>query len=95
MEAVKEVKRNLQLCFLQMSQAIPLFSTCLLYFIATMWFQENDETQIFRSYVYHIVWGFWQYSDTISHFFHFYFYVIFSPSFRKAFVERIRHFKRV
>lgn len=83
-EALKAVKRNLQLCILQLSQALPMVVHRALIFVGNKWWMDefvNDNENkpiLSHAYQFAIVWGLIDVVDSVEHFFHFYLYMALS-----------------
>lgn len=90
---MKALKQNLQLCYLQLSQAIPIVVDRLLVFSKHFLYPDvefHNKTDEFLNKFYMAI--FQDYTDldfNFAHSSHFYLYVLFSKSFRKGFRKRV------
>jgi hypothetical protein len=94
-EALKAMKRNLQLCILQLSQAIPLVTARVFVFVGSRFVSGdyifNTQTKsiaLYYAWVY--VWSTKNAIDALVHYFHFYLYATFSESFRMGISDRVK-----
>lgn len=93
-DSLQTTKQTLQLCFLQMSQAIPIAAGRILYLIlqvgvtTELIFDDNKRVILYYAYLYRYLWISYDILRIFEHNTHFYLYFIFSESFRKAFIKR-------
>lgn len=93
---VAAIRRNAQLCYLQLCLTVPLMFYNALYFVVRWWDDadiERRKRQGDFSWAYQKLW-IWLLlysSQALAHCFHFYYYVLFCKSFRDGFSKRVRH----
>lgn len=95
-QPLQAVKQNLQLCFLQLSQAIPMVCDSVFIFVVTTKYPPDRETiydnegKMDWTYAYNWIYM-WCLTDVFhcsAHCTHFYLYLLFSKGFRQGFVHR-------
>lgn len=87
------VKKNLQLCYLQLCLNVPLIFYNALFFVLKWWKDAEIAAEKKKgnfSWAYQQAWLllFLYTAEAIAHFFHFYLYVVFSETFRVGFLNR-------
>jgi hypothetical protein len=100
-QAIVSIKQNLSLCYLQLSQTIPVTIHCLLLFIVRLTFKNTTiiqldakGRQIFTysetfAYAYVICWNGTLIFESLTNDMHFYLFLIFGSKFREEFSKRI------